>query len=199
MAITIGGLTLEDIHKVETAENARFIFHPIPGMNGSVSQNLGRTTVKLLIEGIFYGPQRQQNLNMLRYHYLNRQPLDFITDVVAQAYVGKVIIEFLDVSETAEYPFQFTYCIIISEYVRPSLPVTIITCPPPVISVPQLPNPTVTPSPPPIYPPPPQPPPPPVCPPPPICVPIPICPPIPRRPPLIIVRNACGNVVGVIG
>ncbi len=119
MSIDIGNLKLSKIHKMETLENANYVYHTVPGLEGSISQDLGRSSVRLSIEGIFYGTTAKDDMKKLREIYKKRDPVDFIADIVEQAYVGKVILESFGVKEDANDPEQFSYTLIVSEYVKP--------------------------------------------------------------------------------
>ena len=55
MPIEIGDITLSRIHKMTTIEQANFASHRIPGLDGNVVQNMGRDSVRLQIEGIYFG------------------------------------------------------------------------------------------------------------------------------------------------
>jgi hypothetical protein len=119
MPVELGKLQLTKIHRVRTLENAHFVYQRIPGKAGSAAQDLGRASVRLQIEGIFYGPHRQDEIEQLRTLYLKREPIEFIADLFKQSYVSQVILERFEVAEAAEQPEQFSYSLIISEYVPP--------------------------------------------------------------------------------
>ena len=55
MPIELAGIELNRIHKIHTLEKADFASHRIPGSDGNVVQNMGRESVVMQIEGIFYG------------------------------------------------------------------------------------------------------------------------------------------------
>lgn len=119
MPVELGKLQLTKIHQIRTLETAHFVYQRVPGKAGSAAQDLGRASVRLQIEGIFYGPNRHDEIEQLRTLYLKREPIDFIADLVKQYYVSQVILERFDVTEAAEQPEQFSYSLIISEYVLP--------------------------------------------------------------------------------
>lgn len=119
MPIEIGDLHLTRIHKIETQESANNIYHTVPGLNGNISQNIGRDSVRLVIEGIFYGPTLKDDLGKLRAIHTAHEPVDFVADITDQAYTGKVILDNFEVSEDAAEPEQFNYKLLVSEYVKP--------------------------------------------------------------------------------
>lgn len=119
MPVELGKLQLTKIHHIRTLENADFVYQRVPGMAGNAIQDLGRASVRLQLDGIFYGPKRKDDIEQLRILYLKREPIEFIADLVKQSYVSQVILERFEVSEIAEIPEQFSYSLIISEYVKP--------------------------------------------------------------------------------
>lgn len=122
MAIELGGVQFPRVHRIVTLEQAAFVYHRIPGQAGNLVQNLGRDSVRLQIEGIFYGPQAQESLARLRDLYLKRTPVDFVADITSGAYAGRVTLDRLDVTQAADAPEQFSYELIITEYVPPPKP-----------------------------------------------------------------------------
>lgn len=116
-AIELGGIQLNRVHKITTLEQANLIEHPIPGLAGNIIQNLGRDSVRLQVEGIFYGTTAKDDLEALRTLYKRREPVDFLAEITGQAYFGQVMLEQFEVFQLAEDPNQFSYRLIVSEYV----------------------------------------------------------------------------------
>ncbi|HWK90577.1 MAG TPA: DNA circularization N-terminal domain-containing protein [Longimicrobium sp.] len=119
MPITLGDVTLSRVHRITTLEEAAFVHHSVPGAEGNVLQNLGRRSVRLRVEGIFYGAAAADDLAALRGVYTAREPVDFIADVVGDTYVSKVAVDRLEVAEVAGEPDQFTYSLVLAEFVEP--------------------------------------------------------------------------------
>lgn len=122
MPIEIAGIQLSRIHKISTVEQTAFVHHRIPGLEGNVVQNLGRDSVRLQIEGIFYGPTAKDDLAALREAYKKREPVDFLAEITGQAYFSQVSIERLQVLQSAREPDQFSFVLTIAEYVIPPEP-----------------------------------------------------------------------------
>jgi hypothetical protein len=116
MAVEIAGVVLNRVHRLQTLEQSQFVHHPVPGMQGTVVQNLGRDRVRLQLQGIFYGDKALENLETLRKIYKDQQPVDFLADVVGQAYFSQVILEQFEVTQAAQEPDQFSYVLAIAEY-----------------------------------------------------------------------------------
>lgn len=117
MPIELANIQLYRVHRIRTLEQASLTHHPVPGLEGSITQNLGRDSVRLEIEGIFYGPNARNNLEILRNAYKKREPVDFLADIVGQAYFSQVILERFEVVQSAEIPDQFSYRLTIAESV----------------------------------------------------------------------------------
>lgn len=124
MSIELADIQLPRIHRLSTVERADFASHRVPGLSGNLVQDLGRASVVICIEGIFYGPEAADKLDELRAAYKNRQPVDFLADIVGQSYFSQVVIEQLEVWQRAGEPEQFSYNLLIREYVPPPQPAT---------------------------------------------------------------------------
>ena len=122
MPIELAGIRLDRIHKIVTLEQATLVSHQVPGLEGNVVQNLGRDSVRLQIEGIFYGTTATEDLEALRDVYKQRDPVDFLAEIVGQAYFGEVILERFEVQQLAQDPDQFSFTLTIAEYVVPPEP-----------------------------------------------------------------------------
>ncbi|NEO76264.1 DNA circularization N-terminal domain-containing protein [Moorena sp. SIO4G3] len=119
MAIELGGIKLNRVHRLVTLEQANLISHRVPGMAGNLVQDLGRDSVFLGISGIFYGSQASKDLEQLRQIYKQRKPVDFIAEIVGRSYFGQVIVERFEVFQLAREPEQFSYTLTIAEYTDP--------------------------------------------------------------------------------
>src|SRR5262245_26728396 len=107
MAIEIDGIKFPRVHRIMTLEQAALVYHRVPGQEGNAMQNLGRDSVSLQIEGIFYGVDAGESLDKLRGIFLNRAAVDFIADILGTSYAGKVILDRLEVTQSAHEPDQF--------------------------------------------------------------------------------------------
>lgn len=119
MTIEVDGVLLERVHRLQTLEQAAYVYQHVPGMAGDVTQHLGRNSVRLQIEGICYGAQAQPMLERLRSIYLKQTPVEFIADIVGQGYIAKVTLDHFAVTQQANEPDQYSYCLQVVEYVAP--------------------------------------------------------------------------------
>jgi hypothetical protein len=120
--IELAGIQLHRIHKITTLEQGDSVYHRVPGLEGDVVQNLGRNSVRLRIEGIFYGSTARDDLETLREVYKQREAVDFLAEIVGQAYFGQVTLERFQVVQQAQEPDQFSYALTVVEYVPPPEP-----------------------------------------------------------------------------
>jgi len=120
--IEIGGIQLPRVHRLATLEQATLAAHRIPGLEGSVVQDLGRASVQLQVEGIFYGATANDDLEALRALYKNRKPVDFLAEIVGEAYFSQVVITHFEVFEVAGNPDELSYVLHVLEYVEPPQP-----------------------------------------------------------------------------
>ena len=119
MPIELAGITLNRIHRITTLERADLPGHRIPGLEGTIFQDTGRHSARLLVEGIYYGDNAEQNLQKLRDIYKKRVEAEFLAEIVGQAYFSQVVIEQMEVEQSAAYPGQFGFRLTLAEYVPP--------------------------------------------------------------------------------
>jgi hypothetical protein len=122
MPVELAGIGLKRIHRITTLEQADFVSHRIPGLEGNVVQNMGRDSVHLEIEGIFYGATAKEDMESLRQAHKAKDPVDFLAEIVGQAYFAQVILKRFEVFQIAQEPDQFSYILTIAEYVEPPEP-----------------------------------------------------------------------------
>jgi hypothetical protein len=122
MSVELGSTTLEHLTHVEVHEATRIVRHSVPGMSGDLSQVLGRPSVGVRFQGIFYGATALDELGGLRTAHLAGKPVDFFTDAVGEGYFAQVLITRLQVAQRAGYPDQFDFACEVMEYVEPPEP-----------------------------------------------------------------------------
>jgi DNA circularisation protein N-terminus len=122
MAIELAGIQLERVHHVATLERSALVYHQVPGLEGNLVQALGRDSVRLQIEGIFFGATAKDELEALRGVYKKREPVDFLAEIIGQAYFGQVLLDRFEVRQLAQEPEQFSYTLVVAEYVVPPEP-----------------------------------------------------------------------------
>lgn len=122
MAIKLGKVELNRVHRIVTLEQADWVSHRIPGQLGNLVQDFGRDSVRLEIRGIFYGQKAGEDLEFLRKIHKQREPVDFVAEIVGQAYFSQVVLEKFQVFQVADAPEELSYQLTITEYVAPPKP-----------------------------------------------------------------------------
>ena len=62
---------------------------------------MGRPSVEVVLEGIFFGDSAADDLGKLRKVYLDRKPVDFLADAVGSGYFAQVLVSNLAVTQRA--------------------------------------------------------------------------------------------------
>jgi hypothetical protein len=111
------------IARIASGESRRIAFLPVPGLIGDLSQDLGRGALVVEISGSLYGDEpRDEFLKQLREAFLAGEPVDFIADIVNESQLEQVLIESLDLEESAANPDECFYRIRLCEYTEPPEP-----------------------------------------------------------------------------
>jgi len=119
MGVELGSVTLQHLTRIDVSEATRLVRHAVPGLSGDLVQVLGRPSVLVHLQGIFYGAEAPGELDALRTAHLAGEPLDFFTEAVGEGYFAQVLITRLQVAQRAGYPDQFDFACEVVEYVEP--------------------------------------------------------------------------------
>lgn len=122
MSLELAGIALDQLVHIEVRQRAGFVHHRVPGASGDFTQDLGRPSVVVAFQGIFYGADAGDQLKQLRDKYLAREPVDFLAEAVGEGYFAQVVIERLQVAQRAGWVDQFDYVCEVVEYVPPPPP-----------------------------------------------------------------------------
>jgi len=118
MAVMLAGIELPSVQKISTEEERAIVEHRVPGLAGSVLQDLGRGTTAISLEGIFHGEEVLDDLEELREKFKAGEPVLFTADIATATEVNQVLIQDLKVSEVAGRKSYFRYSITLREYVE---------------------------------------------------------------------------------
>jgi len=111
------------IERIATLESRRLAVLPVPGLDGDLHQDLGRSALAIVISGSLNGDDvRDGFLKDLREKYLAGEPVDFVADIVKESKLEKVLIEELQLTEVAGDADAFRYRIVLREYTKPPDP-----------------------------------------------------------------------------
>jgi hypothetical protein len=114
-----GILEGRSISSVNATDGRNMVMISVPGMEGSVFQDLGRTAVKISFEGVISGRSALSVVEMIRSKFKQGTPLAFNSDVSGAADVTKVIIEDFKVIDAAGTRGRYGYSLLLKEYMEP--------------------------------------------------------------------------------
>jgi hypothetical protein len=115
MAVLLDDIQLEAVQNISTEEKRSLIEHKVPGMDGSLFQDMGEAPTSISFEGIMRGEEALSDLEKLRGIFKAGQPVPFTADIATATNVSQVLIENLQVSEEAGRPNYFRYHIALRE------------------------------------------------------------------------------------
>jgi len=114
-----GILEGRSISSISASDGRNMVMLSIPGMEGSVFQDLGRTAVRVSFEGVISGRNARSVVEMVRSKFKQGEPLGFNSDISGAADITKVIIEDFRVVDIAGNKDRYSYSILLKEYVEP--------------------------------------------------------------------------------
>jgi hypothetical protein len=118
----IDDLQLPQVQEIETKDRRALAEHKLPGMDGSVLQNLGRRSTWIELFGVASGPDAQAFVEKLDGKFRAGNPVAFTADIVADAEIQQVLIDDLSVQDLAGKPERFSYLVTLREHVEPVAP-----------------------------------------------------------------------------
>src|SRR5690348_7539938 len=97
----IDDLELPQVQQIETNDVRRLAEHRAPGQDGSLLQDLGRSSTRIALYGVATGADSLDFVGKLDDKFRAGDPLPFAADIVADAEIQKVIIDDLRFEEIA--------------------------------------------------------------------------------------------------
>lgn len=110
---------IKGIQNLSTFENRVLIEHRVPGMVGSLFQDLGTEPTLIIIRGsLNYNENRQDALNLeeLRKKFHEAQPVSFVADITTATSVKEVLIKDIQIRESENWPDYHDYSIELKEH-----------------------------------------------------------------------------------
>lgn len=115
-----GGVTeVRNISNISTKDKRSIVELEIPGMEGNVFQDLGRSPVEISFDGSIQGKDAKNKLETIRSKFKQGIPLSFNSDISGATDVTQVLIMDLRVEDTAGATNRFRYSIVLKEYKEP--------------------------------------------------------------------------------
>lgn len=118
----LGEVELRAVQHVTTVEHRALVEHRVPGMAGSVFQDLGRSAARIMLRGVLFSEAARQDLEQLRQAFRDAEPLSFTADITTATDIVDVLVEDLRVREVAGRPGTFDYEIVLRESPPPPPP-----------------------------------------------------------------------------
>ena len=119
----LDGWEIPRISTIQTVESRSMVELAVPGMTGSLYQDLNATPARIVITGSLYSDDvRDQFLNDLRGKYKAGDPVTFVADIVTATEVQYVVIDELRMEEKAGTPDEMTYWLALRQSPPPPPP-----------------------------------------------------------------------------
>ncbi len=120
MTVRVGEIELIGLQTLHTEDARAIIQQRGPGQQGSISQDLGREPVTIVMEGLLLGDTHAA-LEELRAAQQEGKPLAFAADVIAGATFTDVLILAFNVRQLAGYRDRYWFHLRVREYTEPPL------------------------------------------------------------------------------
>jgi hypothetical protein len=118
----IDDLELPQVQEIETSDRRRLAEHRAPGQDGSLLQDLGRRSTRIVLYGVASGADSLDFVGKLDEKFRSGGPFPFADDIVADADIDKVIVDDLRFEELAGKPERFAYMLTLREHQEPVAP-----------------------------------------------------------------------------
>jgi hypothetical protein len=123
MPVRIARKDLNTVQAIITDEGRRWVEQHVPGRAGSIFQELGRSAVRLQLEGLLVGETALETLETLRHAQAEARPVPFAADVTAGMDLTDVLIDSLQVRQVAGHRHRYWYRLQLREHVEePPIP-----------------------------------------------------------------------------
>ncbi len=114
------------LERIGADQKRRLVDIPVPGLEGSLSQDLGSLSIRIVIEGSLSGDESRDGfLESVREMFDAGDPVDFVADIVTATEVFQVLVERIEVKEIAGSTRPFQYRLFLRQYVSPPEPTSV--------------------------------------------------------------------------
>lgn len=115
-----GGISeARSVSNIVSGAKRNYVMHAIPGMDGCVFQDMGRTAVRIEFNGTISGKSAISVIEMIRSRFKSGQPASFVSDISGSSDITKVIIDDFKVNGEAGDKNRYSYTITLREYTEP--------------------------------------------------------------------------------
>ena len=106
------------VSKIGTIDRRRIIKHDASAVYGTIVDDQGKASARLLIEGRFVGDDAMNGISSLRIKYKKGEPIDLVSDITLLSSINKVMIEELRIEMSSSVQLSYEYQMILREYVE---------------------------------------------------------------------------------
>jgi len=110
---------VHSVHNINVSEKRSIVEHQIPGLQGSVLQDLGREPIRISFEGLIFGEDALDFLERIRSKYKGGAPVPFSSDISGVVEVTQVLIEEFQIEEVGGVINTYNYWMVLREYTPP--------------------------------------------------------------------------------
>ena len=106
------------VSRIGTIDRRRIIKHDASAVYGTIVDDQGKASARLLIEGRFVGDDAMNGMSSLRTKYKKGEPIDLVSDITLLSSINKVMIEELRIEMSSSVQLSYEYQMILREYVE---------------------------------------------------------------------------------
>ncbi|MCW2702686.1 MAG: hypothetical protein JWQ37_681 [Blastococcus sp.] len=113
----LGDLELPLVDEIESDQDRVLQQHPVPGLDGDFTTDLGRRNTTITLSGAVAGEQAAAGLKSLQEKFRAADPVPFTADIATATRVQDVLVEEMGVRELAGRPQLYEYAFTLREFV----------------------------------------------------------------------------------
>jgi sorbitol-specific phosphotransferase system component IIA len=106
------------VTRIGTIDRRRIIKHDASAVYGTIVDDQGKASARLLIEGRFVGDDAMKGMSSLRTKYKKGEPINLVSDITLLSSINKVMIEELRIQMSSSVQLSYEYQVILREYVE---------------------------------------------------------------------------------
>ena len=106
------------VTRIGTIDRRRIIKHDASAVYGTIVDDQGKASARLLIEGRFVGEDAMNGMSSLRTKYKKGEPINLVSDITLLSSINKVMIEELRIQMSSSVQLSYEYQMILREYVE---------------------------------------------------------------------------------
>ena len=101
------------VTRIGTIDRRRIIKHDASAVYGTIVDDQGKASARLLIEGRFVGDDAMTGMSSLRTKYKKGEPINLVSDITLLSSINKVMIEELRIQMSSSVQLSYEYQLIL--------------------------------------------------------------------------------------